>query len=78
VASGHVRRESHPTDRRSVVVVPTADSDHEVREALGGMHRRMMSVAEGLTAEEARVVVEFLQRMTSAIQAGQVDSGKGS
>lgn len=71
VASGHVRREAHPSDRRSVVVVPTGESDKEVRETLGAMHRRMMVVAEGLTAEEARTVVDFLQRMTESLQAGE-------
>lgn len=71
VASGHVNRKPHPTDRRSVVVVPTAESDNEVRATLGGMHRRMMAVAEGLSAEEARVVVDFLGRMTRALQAEQ-------
>jgi len=68
VASGHVRREAHPSDRRSVVVVPTVESDKEVRETLGAMHRRMMAVAEGLSAEEARIVVDFLQRMTDSLQ----------
>ena len=68
VASGHVRREPHPSDRRSVVVVPTVESDKEVRETLGAMHRRMMSVAESLTADEARIVVDFLQRMTQSLQ----------
>lgn len=68
VASGYVRREAHPTDRRSVVVVPTVESDKEVRVTLGAMHRRMMAVAEGLSADEARVVVDFLQRMTKALE----------
>ncbi|MFF1252481.1 MarR family winged helix-turn-helix transcriptional regulator [Pseudarthrobacter sp. NPDC058329] len=68
VGSGHVRREPHPTDRRSVVVVPTVESDKEVRVTLGSMHRRMMAVAEELSADEARVVVEFLGRMTDALQ----------
>ena len=76
VASGHVRREAHPTDRRSVVVVPTGESDKEVRETLGAMHRRMMSVAESLTADEARVVVEFLRRMTEALQVAEKDAHK--
>ncbi|SDS48887.1 DNA-binding transcriptional regulator, MarR family [Pseudarthrobacter equi] len=67
VSSGHVRREAHPSDRRSVVVVPTVESDTEVRETLGAMHRRMMTVAESLSAEEARIVVAFLQRMADAI-----------
>ncbi|MGN7201623.1 MarR family winged helix-turn-helix transcriptional regulator [Arthrobacter sp. SAFR-044] len=76
VASGHVRREAHPSDRRSVVVVPTAESDKEVRETLGAMHKRMMAVAEGLTAEEARVVVDFLQRMTESLQAREGEERK--
>jgi DNA-binding MarR family transcriptional regulator len=67
VSSGHVRREAHPSDRRSVVVVPTVESDTEVRETLGAMHRRMMTVAESHSAEEARIVVAFLQRMAEAI-----------
>jgi len=67
VASGHVRREAHPSDRRSVIVVPTTESDQEVRLTLGAMHRRMMSVAEGLSADEARIVVQFLNSMTSAV-----------
>jgi DNA-binding MarR family transcriptional regulator len=69
VASGHVRREAHPSDRRSVVVIPTVESDREVRETLGAMHRRMMAVAEGLTADQARTVVDFLQRMTEALSS---------
>ncbi|WP_461173066.1 MarR family transcriptional regulator [Arthrobacter sp. Z1-9] len=75
VRSGHVRREAHPTDRRSVVVVPTVESDKEVRVTLGAMHRRMMAVAEGLSAHEAQVVIEFLQRMTDALQ--DVGEGRG-
>jgi DNA-binding MarR family transcriptional regulator len=76
VASGHVRREAHPTDRRSVVVVPTVESDREVRVTLGAMHRQMMAVAESLTADEARVVVEFLERMREALQQSHQDEKK--
>lgn len=77
VASGHVRREPHPTDRRSIVVVPTVKSDEEVRVTLGDMHRRMMTVAETLSAEEAHVVLDFLRRMTQALQApGGSGTGK--
>lgn len=70
VRSGHVRREPHPTDRRSLVIVPTAATDSEVRATLGEMHRRMMSVAEELSAAEARVVIDFLFRMGKAISGG--------
>ena len=67
VTSGHVRREPHPTDRRSLVIVPTAATDSEVRITLGEMHRRMLAVAEELTAEESHVIVGFLRRMTEAL-----------
>ena len=67
VSSGHVRREPHPTDRRSLVIVPTVATDAEVRATLGDMHRNMMAVAEGLSSEEARIVVSFLRRMSEAI-----------
>ena len=66
-AGGHVRREPHPTDRRSLVIVPTVATDAAVRATLGHMHRRMMEVAESMSAEEARVVITFLRKMGSAI-----------
>jgi hypothetical protein len=55
-------------------VVPTVDSDKEVRVTLGAMHRRMMAVAEGLSADDAHVVIDFLQRMTDALQ--DVEEGR--
>lgn len=67
VASGHVRREPHATDRRALVIVPTAATDAEVRATLGHMHRRMMEVAESMGAEDARVVITFLRRMSAAL-----------
>jgi DNA-binding MarR family transcriptional regulator len=67
VAGGHVRRERHPTDRRSLVIVPTVVSDSEVGATLGVMHRRMMAVAEELSAEEARIVIDFLRHMSAAL-----------
>ncbi len=69
VASGHVRRDQHPTDRRCVVIVPTHDSDAEVRETLGRMHVAMMEQAESLTSDEAHVVERFLRGMTDALDA---------
>ncbi|MCU1510334.1 MAG: MarR family transcriptional regulator [Arthrobacter sp.] len=72
VSSGHVRREPHPTDRRSLVVVPTVAVDSEVRATLGALHHKMMAVAEELSAAEARIIISFLRRM------GQAVSGPGS
>lgn len=69
--SGHVRREPHPHDRRATIVVPTQDTDDEVRSTLGAMHQRMIGVIDGMDEPERRAVAEFLARMSSAIE--QVD-----
>jgi DNA-binding MarR family transcriptional regulator len=67
VGSGHVRREPHPTDRRSLVVVPTVADDSQVAAALGALNDKMMRVAEELSADEARTVITFLRRMGEAV-----------
>ncbi|CAI3791137.1 MarR family winged helix-turn-helix transcriptional regulator [Pseudarthrobacter sp. MM222] len=67
VGSGHVRRDPHPTDRRSLVVVPTVAVDSEVRTALGAQNSKMLAVAEELSADEARIVISFLRRMGEAV-----------
>jgi DNA-binding MarR family transcriptional regulator len=67
VASGHARREDHPTDRRALVIRPTPNSDSEVRATLGRMHSRMMAVAGALSDEEARAIVGFLDEMCAAL-----------
>lgn len=67
VRSGHVERRPHPTDRRALVIVPTAQSDGEVRATLGDMHRSMIEVAESLSPEEGAIVLGFLERMQSVV-----------
>ncbi|WAC65960.1 MarR family transcriptional regulator [Agrococcus sp. SL85] len=67
VKSGHVRREPHPEDRRATIVVPTTDSDHEVRATLGAMHRRMIDIVDRLTDDERRAVAIFLEQMAEAV-----------
>ena len=69
VRSGYVTREPHPTDRRALILRPTAGSDQEVRSTLGDMHTRMMEAAESLSGEDSAVVVEFLRRMRKAIDS---------
>jgi DNA-binding MarR family transcriptional regulator len=71
VKSNHVRRQPHPTDRRALVIIPTTETDDEVRATLGVMHSRMMAIAEGLSAEEARTVAFFLEHMRGAVD--QID-----
>lgn len=65
--SDHVRRAPHPTDRRAIVVLPTGETDHEVRRTLGAMHERMLDAVVGMSPEEARIVVACLSRMQAAV-----------
>lgn len=67
VRSNHVRREPHPTDRRALIVVPTTETDEEVRATLGVMHRRMMEIAESLTPAEAGTITRFLDGVRDAV-----------
>lgn len=67
--SGHVRRAPHPTDRRALVVLPTADTDGEVRSTLGSMHDRMLGVARSLDPEQAEIVTDFLTAMADQVAA---------
>ena len=65
--SGHVTRVPHPTDRRSIFVVATEESDVEVRQTLGEMHGRMMAAVIDMTPEESAIVVECLARLQDAV-----------
>lgn len=65
--SRHVRRSPHPSDRRSIVLIPTVDSDAEVRRTLGAMHERMLQAVSDMTPEETRVVIDCLSRLQAAV-----------
>ena len=66
---GYLTRRPHPTDRRALEIIPTENADHEVRETLGKMHRRMLDTAEALTPEEAGTITRFLREMTRVLDA---------
>ena len=65
--SGHVLRTPHPTNRRSNLITATPGSDDEVRHTLGEMHKRMMVAAHALSADDARMVRDFLETMTTVV-----------
>lgn len=67
VASGHLERHPHPTDRRGVLITTTGSSDVEVRATLDGMHARMITIAESLDPDSGAVITAFLERMTTAL-----------
>lgn len=69
--SAHVRREAHPTDRRSIRVVATVESDSEVRETLGAMHDRMLDAVLEMSPEESATVIACLARLQDAVDQVQ-------
>ena len=64
---GHIRREHSPFDRRALIIVPTASTDDEVRTTLGDVHERLVEIAEQLSEEEARTIIDFLTDMREAV-----------
>jgi DNA-binding MarR family transcriptional regulator len=72
VASGHVRRERHASDRRSIHVVPTAETDGEVRRTLGEMHDRMLEAVLDMSPDETRIVIDTLSRLQAAVDQIEV------
>jgi DNA-binding MarR family transcriptional regulator len=72
--SGHLARRPHPSDRRSLVVVSTTDSDAEVRKTLGRMHRAMIDVADSLDPVELVAVARFLGGMIEAVELADADA----
>ncbi|CAL4861138.1 hypothetical protein MMM2322_02823 [Microbacterium sp. MM2322] len=65
--SGRIQRVANPTDRRSIFVKATSHADDEVRETLGRMHGLMYDVAAGMSPEAQEHVVDFLRRMSDAV-----------
>lgn len=72
--SGHVRRERHATDRRSIYVVPTVETDAEVRRTLGRMHERMLEAVVDMSPDEIRIVMDTLGRLQAAVD--EVEAAK--
>ncbi|ATG53797.1 MarR family transcriptional regulator [Brachybacterium ginsengisoli] len=67
VNDGFVLRTPHPSDRRSIAVVPTPRGHHEVRETLHSMHARMLAVAEAMTPEDRAVVTTFFRDLNHSL-----------
>ncbi|ROQ41342.1 DNA-binding MarR family transcriptional regulator [Frondihabitans sp. PhB188] len=72
-ASGHIVRSKNPSDKRSIFLTATGNSDDEVRATMAGMHARMILAAERLSPEAARGIVAFLAEMTEAVDASVTD-----
>jgi DNA-binding MarR family transcriptional regulator len=69
VASGHLVRQAHPHDRRSVVIVPTDHAHAQVRERLSRMHERMREIAERVPLEARAPLMAFLREMAAHLES---------
>jgi DNA-binding MarR family transcriptional regulator len=63
---GWIRRERDPADRRGVLVVAARERSAEIFARYAGMNASMDALCDGLTADELRVVADFLDRATAA------------
>jgi DNA-binding MarR family transcriptional regulator len=67
-SAGHVTRAQHPSDRRSVVVVPNPTS---VDRAMGVLMPMIMGIDEVMTtfpAEQRAVITDYLERVVMVYQ----------
>lgn len=66
VALGHVTRAPHPTDRRSLLVVPTEASVQRAMSRLAPMIAGVDSVLDDFDDEEQAVITRYLERVIAS------------
>ncbi|WP_425953446.1 MarR family winged helix-turn-helix transcriptional regulator [Xylanimonas sp. McL0601] len=75
-ASGHLERQPHANDRRSVVVLASPKAHAEVRERLTRMHERMLEAARAVPAHCKPAVRDFLLAMAAQMEQGDDDAAR--
>lgn len=66
VAAGHLSRDPHPTDRRTVLITVTESTRAAASNTIGRQHARRFAVAAGMSPEERDIVIRFLRALTEA------------
>ncbi|MDI9891605.1 MarR family winged helix-turn-helix transcriptional regulator [Microbacterium sp. IEGM 1404] len=66
VALGHVTRAPHPTDRRSLLVVPTEASVHRAMSHLAPMIASVDAVLDDFSEDEQAVIARYLERVVAS------------
>ncbi|MCR8670832.1 MarR family winged helix-turn-helix transcriptional regulator [Agrococcus sp. HG114] len=61
--AGHIRRERHPRDRRSLSIVVTPETRAQATATVGADHARRYAVAASLSSEERRAATKFLSAL---------------
>lgn len=63
VASGHLERQPHPSDRRRTSLTATQSAHHDVRAALEPLIRDITAITSDLDADAAATVLSFLRNV---------------
>lgn len=67
IRSGHLSRDPHPTDRRSVRLVTTPHAHEQLRAHVGEMHQRMARAAAAVPKESRGAIVSFLAELSQIL-----------
>ena len=67
-STGHLRRERHPRDGRSVTVVAQPLAHERVRAVMTQPHDRMLEAARRVPQESRQAVLDFLEDMAQAFE----------
>ncbi|MDQ2847197.1 MAG: MarR family transcriptional regulator [Actinomycetota bacterium] len=67
VASGHLQRQPHPSDRRRTSLSATQSAYHDIRAALGPLIRDLTAITDELDAEAAATVLAFLRTVIATL-----------
>lgn len=70
--AGYVQRESDPTDRRRVIIVPQFEHKEEVKEKYYALHEAMVELAETYTDDELELITQFLEKANVVLE-NQID-----
>jgi len=65
--AGHIRRATHPSDRRALAISITSETREAAMQSVGRQQAKRFHAAARLTSAERRTVIRFLDDMTSEI-----------
>lgn len=75
VRSGHVERQPDPNDRRGVILTASGPAMRQALRVIHDLDGRVSEVAERLPSDEAAIVADFLDEMTSVVSETDADLG---
>ena len=73
--AGYVKRERHPKDRRSIMIVPQYEDKSEVQHVYETLNQHMTELTNQYTAEQMETIQSFL-KATTAILDNEIESKK--